>query len=170
MEIDDFKEKFTMDDIADLFELCKAQCPLKYLSVLLYMSLRRFGVTWNDCDDFIDDTEALKARTAHKWSDIFVSGDLDEFQGENCGGKRNAEFYDYFPEIENDAKQFTLERCSQKSANFTAIDLANFINAKYYEMTNLTKNADNVLIRSVSSCRLDLRRWSAGFKENCQWP
>ncbi len=41
MEIDDFndeepsnfKEKFTIGNIADLFELCRAQCPLKYLTM-----------------------------------------------------------------------------------------------------------------------------------------
>ncbi len=61
MEIDDFndeepsnfKDKFTIGNIADLFELCRAQCPLKYLSVLLYMSLKRFGVTWKDCNGFL---------------------------------------------------------------------------------------------------------------------
>jgi hypothetical protein len=178
MEIDNYddeessnsKENFTIGHIADLFELCRAQCPLKYLSVLLYMSLRRFGITWNDCDDFLRDIGSLKAQTAHKWFQTFVSGDLDEFQAENRGGKHNAEFYDYFPEIENEAKQFTLEKCSQKSADFTATDLANFVDAKYYEMTKLTKNPDDVLIRSVSSCRLDLRGWGARFKENSQRP
>lgn len=169
-EASSFKDKFTIGNIADLFELCRAQCPLKYLSVLLYMSLKRFGITWKDCDGFLRDIGSLKAQTAHKWSQIFVSGDFDEFQGENRGGKHNAEFYDYFPEIENDAKQFTLERCSQKSADFTAVDLANFIDAKYYEKTNLTKSADDVLIRSVSSCRVDLRRWGARFKDNSQRP
>lgn len=165
-----YNEKIAVGDIADLFELCRAQCPLKYLSVLLYMSLKRVGVNWKDCDTFLHDIGSLKARTAHKWSEIFVSGDFDEFQGENRGGKHNAELYDYFPGIENAAKQFILKRGSQKSADFTAIDLANFINAKYYEMANLTKNADDVLIRSVSSCRLDLRRWGARFKRNTQRP
>jgi hypothetical protein len=63
-EPSNFKEKFTIGDIADLFELCRAQCSLKYLSVLLYMSLKRFGVTWNDCDGFLRDIGSLKARTA----------------------------------------------------------------------------------------------------------
>ena len=38
-EPSNFNNKIATDDIADLFELCKTQCPLKYLSVLLYMSL-----------------------------------------------------------------------------------------------------------------------------------
>ncbi|CAF5016143.1 unnamed protein product, partial [Rotaria sp. Silwood1] len=111
MEIDDYndeepsncKSKFTIGNIADLFELCRAQCPLKYLSVLLYMSLRHFGVSWNDCDGFLRDIGSLKAQTAHKWSQTFMSGDFDEFQGENRGGHERSDviehrqqFIDYF--------------------------------------------------------------------------
>ena len=42
------------------------------------------------------------------------------------------------------------------------VDLATFIDAKYYEMRNLTKKADDILICLVSSCHLDLRRWRGG--------
>ena len=45
---------------------------------------------------------------------MFISGDLEEFQGENSGGKHTAEFYDYFPELEDAARQYTHEQCSQK--------------------------------------------------------
>jgi hypothetical protein len=48
--------------------------------------------------------------------------------------------------------------------------MANFIDAKYYEMANLTKNAHDVFIRSASSCRLDLRHWGTRFEDNTQWP
>ncbi|CAF1532634.1 unnamed protein product, partial [Adineta steineri] len=65
MKINDYSEKFTIGDISDLFELCKAQCPPKYLSVLLYMSLRHFNITWHDCDVFLHDVGSLKARTVH---------------------------------------------------------------------------------------------------------
>jgi hypothetical protein len=44
-EPSNFNEKITIGDFADLFELCRTQCPLKYLSVLVYMSLKRFGVS-----------------------------------------------------------------------------------------------------------------------------
>ena len=51
---------------------------------------------------------------------MFISGDLEEFQGENSGGKHTAEFYDYFPELEDAVREYTLEQCSRKSADFTA--------------------------------------------------
>jgi hypothetical protein len=68
-----------------------------------------------------------------------LSGDLEEFEGENRGGKHIAEFFDYFPDIEDSAKQFTLDQCSRKSAVFTAIDLANFIDKEFYSTTKTVK-------------------------------
>ncbi|CAM4847754.1 unnamed protein product, partial [Rotaria magnacalcarata] len=38
-----FQDNITSDDLSALFELCKSQCPVKHLSVLLCMTLRRFG-------------------------------------------------------------------------------------------------------------------------------
>lgn len=70
---------------------------------------------------------------------MFLKGDLEEFQGENRGGKHMAEFYDYFPDLEDAAREFTLRRCSEKAADFTAIDLANFIDKEYYLTTNASK-------------------------------
>lgn len=48
-----FKQEITNTDLSVLFELCKGKCPLKYLSVLLYMTLRKFAVNWRDCDIFL---------------------------------------------------------------------------------------------------------------------
>lgn len=81
----------------------------------------------------------MAAESAHKWAEVFISGDLDEFDCENRGGKHSAEFYDFFPELEEAAKQYTLEKCSEKAASFTADDLAKFIDLKFYETTNLIK-------------------------------
>src|SRR4051794_22611505 len=46
MDIDgkelNFNEKLLLTDIGDLAEMCKSKCETKYLSTLLYMSLRFF--------------------------------------------------------------------------------------------------------------------------------
>ncbi|CAF3462847.1 unnamed protein product [Rotaria socialis] len=148
MEVDDieyeqqpmnFTDRITSDNIADLFELCKYKCPVKYLSVLIYATLRSFGHSWENCDTFLRTIGALKAQTAHRWADVFLKGDVEEFQGENRGGKHMAEFYDYFPDLEDAAREFTIRRCSEKAADFTAIDLANFIDKEYYLTTNTSK-------------------------------
>ena len=50
---ENFKDRITGDNMSDLFELCKAKCPVKYLSTIVYLSLRSFGVSWANCDAFL---------------------------------------------------------------------------------------------------------------------
>ncbi|CAF1587921.1 unnamed protein product [Didymodactylos carnosus] len=126
-ELEDFKEKITVNDVSDLFELCKSYCPTKHLSVLLYLTMRYFGISCCECDQFLSEIGALKNKTCLKRARIFLSGDLDDFCLDGRGGKRGQDFYDMFPEIETNAKLFTLEKCSEKTADFTALQLANYI-------------------------------------------
>ena len=74
-----------------------------------------------------------------------------------------------FPEIETDTKPFIVQACSQKSGEFKTLDLTEFIDEKCYEVTGLTKQASDELIRLESS-RVELRRWGAKFEANSQRP
>ncbi|CAF1138188.1 unnamed protein product [Didymodactylos carnosus] len=118
-----FTDKIGLDDLAALFDLCKSSSSTKYLSVLMYMTLRHVGLTWDACNVILRKMGGFNCETSHKWADLFISGDFEEFPREKRGGKRRIEFWDYFPDIELSAKQFTLDRCSQKSADFTAVHL-----------------------------------------------
>ncbi|CAF4219816.1 unnamed protein product [Rotaria sordida] len=134
------------------------------------MSLRYFKIKWEHIDDYLKRIGFMTAQTSHKWATIFINGDYEEFSNDLRGGKQTDSFYDMFPEIEADAKAFVVQACSRKSADFKAIDLAQFIDEKYYEVTGAKKQSDDDLIRSESSCRLDLRRWGAKFEANSQRP
>lgn len=125
-------DQATLNDISDIFEICKSNCNYKFISVLLYMSLRHFKIAWRDCDLFMKEIGALSSQTCQKWTDIFISGDFDQFCTDNRGGKRIEGFYEEFPELELEAKLFAIERCRNKSADFSAWDLANFVDEKYY--------------------------------------
>ena len=57
-----------------------------------------------------------------------------------------------------------------KAADFDAFELAKFIDKQFYKLTGIKKDPNNSLIRSVRSCRLDLRRWGARFESNSQRP
>jgi hypothetical protein len=174
MDVDDeeltFDEKLLLTDIGDLAEMCKSQCGTKYLSTLIYMSLRFFNVKWRDADDYLKNIGLMSAKTSHKWATVFIKGDYEEFSNDLRGGKQTDSFYDTFPEIEADARAFVIEKCSQKSADFKALDLAQFVDEKYYELTGTKRQAGDDLIRSERSCRLDLRRWGAKFEANSQRP
>jgi len=174
MDINDvgvsFKDKFPETDIGDLAEMCKLKCDTKYLSTLVYMSLRSCDVTWDVIDKFLKNIGLMTAESSHKWATVFIKGDYEEFSNDLRGGKQTDSFYDSFSEIESDAKAFVVQACSQKSAEFKAADLAQFIDTTYYELTGIEKQPNDDLIRSERSCRLDLRRWGAKFEANSQRP
>ena len=48
------KDKINIGDIADLFEVVKSQTSLRSLSVLIYLSLTYFGVSWRKADLFLN--------------------------------------------------------------------------------------------------------------------
>ncbi|CAF3858213.1 unnamed protein product, partial [Rotaria sp. Silwood1] len=165
-----FSNNFMVDDIGDLFELSKNKVGLKLISVLLFMTLRHFGISWLQCNQFFKEIGALTAETANKWTNIFLSGGVNEFVSEGRGGKRTSSFYDIFPDIESLAKAYSVRPCAEKAADFDAFELSKFIDDQFYILTCIEKNTNDPLIRSVKSCRLDLRRWGARFESNSQRP
>lgn len=166
----DFMHKLTLSNIEDLGNLCRSKCSSKYLSVLLYMTLRHFKINWEDIDAYLRSIGFMTAETSHKWADTFLNGDLNDFLNDSRGGKHSDSFYDRFPEIEADAKAFVAEACSKKSGEFKALDLAQFINTKYHELNDTGDESSGLYVRSERSCRLDLRRWGAKFEANAQRP
>ncbi|CAF1537351.1 unnamed protein product [Adineta ricciae] len=170
IELTRFVGKMKFDDIGDMLELTKDKIGLKFVTVLLYMSLRHFDVSWVKCDDFFKNTGALATKTANKWANIFLSGSFDEFLSEGRGGEHVPSFYDVCPDIELSAKNYSIQRCAAKAADFDAFELAKFIDEQFYMLTGIKKDSNDSLIRTVQSCRLDLRRWSAHFKSNSQRP
>ncbi|CAF2049469.1 unnamed protein product, partial [Rotaria magnacalcarata] len=71
--------------------------------------------------------------------------------------------------LELEAKQFVYQECSKTEATFTAETLTRFIDQCFYELNNL-KKIDQQFVRSVESCRLDLRRFGVKFTANSSRP
>jgi hypothetical protein len=158
-----------LSHIGDLFQLCKNQCNFRMLNTLLYITLRHFNITWAGIDSFMSAIGGMWCKTAHKWAEIFLTDDFEMFMKDERGGKKGDSFFDIYPELEIAAKLFVAEACSRKSADFKALDLANYIDSQYYEITNTIKS-NNELIRSERMCRLDMRRWGCRFESNSQRP
>ena len=165
----DLVSKLDVHTIGDLFELLKMSCSSRNLSVLVYMIMRYMGHSWRSTDSFLADIRAYRCQAAHKQATIFVPDDMQAFLNDGRGGKYTYSFYDIFPELEMEGKAFAIGTCSQRTATFTASDLAHFIDMRFYELTQTIKT-NNQLVRSEKSCRLDLRRWDAKFEANSQRP
>lgn len=95
---------------------------LKYLSTLIYVSLRYFNMKWKDIDEYLKIIGLMTAKSSHKWMTVFIRGDYEQFSSDLRGGKHTDSFYDAFPAIEADAKACVVQECSKKSGNFEALD------------------------------------------------
>ena len=113
-----FNDTIQLCDIADIFELCKNQCNIRYLSVLIYLILRRFNISYEETHTFLKDIGGLTGEVAHKCSNLLTNGKFDEFVTDRRGGKRGDSFYDVYPELEAEAKAFTVSQCGTKGSKF----------------------------------------------------
>ena len=91
------------------------------------MFMRYMGHSWRSTDSFLTDIGAYRCQAAHKQANFFVSGDMQAFLNDGRGGKYTDSFYDVFPELEMEGRAFASGTCSQRTAIFTAFDLAHFI-------------------------------------------
>jgi hypothetical protein len=67
---DDFKPSVeaSIEDIADLFQLCKERIEFKFISVLLFLDLRRFCVSFRNCKVFymkLADSQLVRSERGH---------------------------------------------------------------------------------------------------------
>jgi hypothetical protein len=130
-----FKNKISILDIGNIFEVIGQETSLRSLSVLMYLSLMYFGIAWREIDSFLKDIGGLSAETCNKWGTILLEQELEEFLVDNRGGKHGECFYDMYPELESMAKLYALEGCKRKSASFTCLELAQYVDDQYYELT-----------------------------------
>ena len=161
----DFTNQTMLDNIGDLFALCKEEYGSKNMSVLIYMVLRHFNLSWRDTEEFLKNIGAMSIVSCHKWSKVFLDEDLDAFVEDGRGGRRGSVFWDCYPELEISAREFSIGACSRKASSFTVQELAEFVTNEFYELYDF-KKVDDTSIRSVQSLRLDLKRWGIHYSSN----
>ncbi|CAF1323156.1 unnamed protein product [Rotaria magnacalcarata] len=79
---ENFNLKLDLPMIGDLFKMCKSFCGPRNLSILIYTILHYLGLSWRHADDLLRSIGANTCETAHKWAEIFISRDIETFQGE----------------------------------------------------------------------------------------
>ncbi len=80
-----FKSDSIIHDISDLFSFCETTINTRFLSTLIYMSLRRFGHSIRDIDSFLSTIGGMTAKTCQKWTNILVHHDFDDFTADGRG-------------------------------------------------------------------------------------
>ena len=165
----EFSSEEILTKINEIMDFCKQTCSTKCLSVLLYMSLRHFNVSYSDVDSFLAKIGGYRAPTCHRQTDRLINYGLERFVSSARGGKRGDSFWDIYADIEAEAREFAVQGCMRKAASFTVEELADFIDKKYREIHDLPKS-DSGYIRSIQSCRLDLERWGITYSANKSRP
>ena len=98
--------------ISDIFQLYKDEYGSRKLTTLLYMILPYFDYQWQVINDFPRQIGAIRCETAHKWTEIFLSGDFEAFLEDGCGGKTTDSLCDTFPKLDIEAKAFVANVCA----------------------------------------------------------
>jgi len=80
-----FKNDSIIHDISDLFFFCQTKINTRFLSTLVYMSLRRFGHTCRDANSFLTSIGGMTAKTCQKWTNTLVNDDFDDFIADGRG-------------------------------------------------------------------------------------
>ena len=52
----------------------------------MYMSLRRLGHSWRDVESFLTSIGGMPIKICHKWANILLNKDFDEFTTEDRAG------------------------------------------------------------------------------------
>ena len=170
---------FTFQNLKDLFEIFVDSfhewnsINLRIFSLIIYIILRTFRIKYTITEEFLDSLNLLSIRRCQFWlKEIFRNDDIAVVLNDNRGKYRRHVFYEIYPELEIEAKAFALENSIKKKSDFTVYELAKFIDKRFKELykddlrLNFTENAESdggALIRSVESCRLDLKSWG------CKW-
>jgi hypothetical protein len=145
------------------------------LSVFVCALLKRFQIAHTDIEKVLELLNLTSFKTAKFWLDRFATGDIE---GMDIDGRKFPEydsFYDFYPDIESDAREWAVTQASSKSSSFSALKLAKFITEIYvsdYDVSDEEKASfkNGKLVRSVSSCKRDLVRWGFYLGNNSNRP
>jgi len=109
MEVD---EKYEISAMADLFDLIRNESGSRKISVLLYMTVRHFGLSWRTINEFLVMIGVHRCKATYKSVDAFIFGDFETFIEEGRGGKHFDSFYHVYPKLQIEARSFAAEGCS----------------------------------------------------------
>ena len=149
-EKDILKNKISILDIGILFEIIRQQTSIRSLSVLLHLPLMYFGIPWRRVDSFLKDIGGLGAKSCNKWSKRLCEEDLEEFLEDNRGGKHGEGFFYIYPELQSLAKLCAIETCKRKSPSFTCLELEEYLDDQYYELTEEVRIAFHSFLLCIS--------------------
>jgi hypothetical protein len=123
-----------------------------------------------DADSFLSDITLNSVKTCKLHYDTFVADNDDMILNDGRGGKHEAVFYDIFPDIEQDARNFAYMQCTQKNASFKVDDLVDYVHERFIEQADILPEDCVRKVRSNTSCFNDLIKWNIRYDKNKSQP
>jgi len=148
----------------------------RIFSVIIYLILSKCNVKYVEKREILQVLNLLTIQRCEIWiKTLREEEDLTCITRDLRGNYKRNLFYELYPDLEQEAKAFAIEKLSQKKCSFKIIDLANFVNDRFKELygsglADEDSDDKNKLIRSVESIRCDLIRWGAVYDANKKRP
>ena len=101
------------------------------LSVLFGLILKHFKITNASIESFLKECDLLSLKSTSFWIKEYSEGN---FSGLDLDGRRYGRddfFYDIYPDIEFQAKNWSIIQSSDKSSKFSPLELALYITNLY---------------------------------------
>ncbi|RMZ94288.1 hypothetical protein BpHYR1_019663, partial [Brachionus plicatilis] len=140
--------------ITQIVDFIQTNKPTKrWISVLIYSVLRQFNISFGEIDLFLSQLSLLTSNSCSQQLVNFKNKKITDLLVDCRGGKRKPCIFDYYPELEIEAKIYVDQQATKKECDFNLKDMAIFINDKYLELigeikTCETKETNHNLIRS----------------------
>ena len=156
---DNLNENSISEEImGGLLDLVFSDNSIRNVSVFSFGLLMKFGINFSEIQKFFATIGLQKAGTSR---DNLIKLKKEGLE-KKSGGYRSSSFYDDFPEIETLAKVFVSEKSQKKSCCFKVLDLCEYIDTLFYEISNTVKETE-ILVRSETAVREDLKKWGLEY-------
>lgn len=143
----------------------------RIVSVIVYLIIRLLGMSFESTRLILKILNLLNIQNCHEWVNTIIDeDDLCVILRETRGAYKRTLFYEFFPELEKDAKAFILSKCTSKESSFDAQALAKFVDERFREICPENDLSPDELVRSIESCRVDLLKWRARWDKNTNRP
>ena len=95
------------------------------------------NISWRKCDEILKEIDCLFAQSCQSNLREYLNGNKDIFECDRRCGKQIGSFYEVYPDLKIIAKEFVACEYTKKQSNFNALNLANFIHQKFFELSRL---------------------------------
>ena len=98
----------------------------RQFGVCIYIFLKLHGFNYRKIKSMVRTLGTIHIRTANDYSCLFINGYEESFFEMKRGKYKRSDVFDLVPELQDDIKEFTIEKVSDRNCKFTVAELLSF--------------------------------------------